>query len=77
MTVALASCEKSLEKAGATEGNSVLTVMTRSGENDAKVSYPVTIYVMNEDGQCVRRLQLTSANDQLSMKLQPMTYHMP
>lgn len=75
MTVALASCEKSLEKAGATEGNSVLTVMTRSGENDAKVSYPVTIYVMNEDGQCVRRLQLTSANDQLSMKLQPMTYH--
>ena len=75
MTVALASCEKTLEKAGATEGNSVLTVMTRSGENDAKVSYPVTIYVMNEDGQCVRRLQLTSANDQLSMKLQPMTYH--
>ena len=75
MTLALASCEKSLEKAGATEGNSVLTVMTRSGENDAKVSYPVTIYVMNEDGQCVRRLQLTSANDQLSMKLQPMTYH--
>ena len=75
MTVALASCEKSLEKAGATEGNSVLTVMTRSGENDAKVSYPVTIYVMNEDGQCVRRLLLTSANDQLSMKLQPMTYH--
>lgn len=75
MSVVLAGCEKTLEKAGTAEGNSVLTVTTRSGENDAKVSYPVIVYVMNEDGQCVRRLQLTSADDQLSMKLQPLTYH--
>lgn len=75
LSLAFVSCEKELEKAGAAEGNSVLTVTTRSGESDAKVSYPVTVYVMNEDGQCVRRLQLLSADDQLSMKLQPMTYH--
>ena len=75
LSLALVSCEKDLEKAGAAEGNSVLTVTTRSGESDAKVSYPVTVYVMNTDGQCVRRLQLLSADDQLSMKLQPMTYH--
>ena len=75
LSQAFVSCEKELEKAGAAEGNSVLTVTTRSGESDAKVSYPVTVYVMNEDGQCVRRLQLLSADDQLSMKLQPMTYH--
>lgn len=70
----LTSCEKSLEVAGATEGNSMLTVQTRADESSAKVSYPVTVYAMNGDGQCVQRQQLLSDNDQLSMKLEPMTY---
>ena len=70
----LTSCEKSLEVAGATEGNSKLTVQTRADENSAKVSYPVTVYAMNGDGQCVRRQQLLSDDDQLSMDLEPMTY---
>ena len=70
----LTSCEKSLEVAGATEGNSLLTVQTRADESSAKVSYPVTVYAMNGDGQCVRRQQLLSDNDQLSMNLEPMTY---
>lgn len=70
----LTSCEKSLEVAGATEGNSMLTVQTRADESSAKVSYPVTVYAMNGDGQCVRRQQLLSDNDQLSMNLEPMTY---
>ena len=74
MLVALASCEKSLEVAGADEGNSTLNITTRSGGNDAKVSYPITVYAMNGEGQCVRRQQLLTASDQLSMKLQPMTY---
>ena len=70
----LTSCEKSLEVAGAAEGNSMLTVQTRADESSAKVSYPVTVYAMNGDGQCVRRQQLLSDNDQLSMNLEPMTY---
>lgn len=74
MLVALASCEKSLEVAGADEGNSTLNITTRSGGNDTKVSYPITVYAMNGEGQCVRRQQLLTASDQLSMKLQPMTY---
>lgn len=73
--LAMFSCEKGLDVAGAAEGNSVLNVVTRSGESDAKVSYPITVYVMNTDGQCVRKLQLLTANDQLSMKLQPLTYN--
>lgn len=74
LSAAFVSCEKELSVAGSAEGNSVLNVVTRSGESDAKVSYPVTVYVMNGDGQCVRRQQLLSASDQLQLKLQPMTY---
>ncbi|MBQ3699369.1 MAG: FimB/Mfa2 family fimbrial subunit [Prevotella sp.] len=74
MVMALASCEKNLEVAGAAEGNSMLSIITRAAEGDAKVSYPVLIYAMNPDGQCVRRQQINSAADQLMMKLEPMTY---
>ena len=73
--LALVSCEKNLEVAGAAEGNSTLTIKTRAASNDEKLSYPVTVYAMNDEGQCVRRLQLNSADDQLLMKLQPMSYH--
>lgn len=69
------SCEKELGVVGAEEGNCLLTVQTRSGEADAIVSYPVTVYAMNSDGVCVRRQQLMSASDQLSMNLQALTYH--
>lgn len=75
MLTAFTACEKSLDVAGAAEGNSVLNIVTRSGESDAKVSYPVTVYVMNSDGQCVRKQQLLSATSELLLKLQPMTYH--
>ena len=70
----LTSCEKSLEVASTTEGNSLLTVQTRAESNTAKVSYPVTVYAMNGDGECVKRQQLLSDNDQLSMDLSPTTY---
>lgn len=70
----LIGCEKSLSVEGAAEGSSVLSVITRSGETDAEVSYPVTVYVMNQEGVCVRRQELASASDQLSLKLQPTTY---
>lgn len=70
----LIGCEKSLSVEGAAEGSSVLSVITRSGETDAEVSYPVTVYVMNQEGVCVRKQELASASDQLSLKLQPTTY---
>lgn len=70
----LTSCEKSLEVASTTEGNSLLTVQTRAESNTAKVSYPVTVYAMNGDGKCIKRQQLLSDNDQLSMDLSPTTY---
>ena len=72
--ISLTSCEKSLEVATTTEGNSMLTIQTRADESSAKVSYPVNVYAMNSDGQCIKRQQLLSDNDQLSMDLQPMTY---
>lgn len=72
--VTLVSCEKELSVAGSAEGNSVLNVVTRSGESDATVSYPVTVYVMNGEGQCVRKQQILTAADQLQLKLEPMTY---
>ena len=70
----LTSCEKSLEVASTTEGNSLLTVQTRAESNTAKVSYPVTVYAMNGDGECIKRQQLLSDDDQLSLSLQPTTY---
>ena len=70
----LTSCEKSLEVASTTGGSSTLTIQTRAEANTTKVSYPVTVYAMNGDGECIKRQQLLSDNDQLSLDLQPMTY---
>ena len=70
----LTSCEKSLEVASTTGGSSTLTIQTRAEANTTKVSYPVTVYAMNGDGECIKLLQLLSDNDQLSLDLQPMTY---
>ena len=70
----LTSCEKSLEVAGAAEGNSLLTIYTRSDDAASEVSYPVMVYAMNADGQCVRRQQLVSADDRLALQLEAMTY---
>lgn len=72
--MALYSCEKAQEVAGAAEGSSMLTVQTRSGETDAVISYPITVYVMNNEGVCVRREKLLTANDELSLHMQPLTY---
>ncbi len=74
LLTALYSCEKAQEVAGAAEGSSVLTVQTRSGETDEEISYPITVYVMNNEGVCVRREKLLSANDELSLHMQPLTY---
>lgn len=47
LLAALTACEKSLTVEGAAEGNSILSVVTRAGDAEATVSYPVTVYVMN------------------------------
>ena len=71
---ALCSCEKDLAVEGAEEGNSALTIMTRSGNGDAKISYPVTVYAMNSSGTCVRKDVLTSSTSQFTWNLKPLTY---
>jgi len=51
-----------------------LTIYTRSDDAASEVSYPVMVYAMNADGQCVRRQQLVSADDRLALQLEAMTY---
>ena len=75
MLATLTACEKNMIVEGAEEGNSVLSVVTRTGDGVATISYPVTVYVMNSSGVCVRKQVLTSASDQLSMNMQAATYH--
>lgn len=51
-----------------------MTIYTRSDDAASEVSYPVMVYAMNADGQCVRRQQLVSADDRLALQLEAMTY---
>lgn len=82
LTVAIAlftSCEKVQfeEDRHVAEGNSLLTVTTRASDTespDAKVSYPVYVYVMNADGDCVAVQAIESEDDPISLKLADGTY---
>lgn len=73
----LTSCEKELVADGANEGSSTeqqpVTILTRGTGNDAKISYPVHLYVMNADGLCVKKETLTEGNT-LSLSLPSATY---
>ena len=79
-----ASCEKSLmdddddnlespEPAAAQSEESSLTIATRSG-GAGSVSYPVTVYIMDSEGTCLRCETLASAADELSVRLASATY---
>lgn len=73
----LTSCEKELVIDGANEVNSTeqqpVTIFTRGTGNDAKISYPVHLYVMNADGLCVEKETMTEGNT-LSLSLPSATY---
>ena len=72
------SCEKYAvyEGPGVEEPNSMLVVRTRAALSDgaepqeqAKVSYPVNVYVFDEVGKCVELAEITSGDDEMSFKL--------
>ena len=77
------SCEKELmteeEKSSTTEettkddADSKLTIVTRAPSGEV-ISYPVTVYIMDGEGHCVKRESLISSADELSVKLPAATY---
>lgn len=52
-----------------TEANSSLTVITRAGEADEIISYPVHLYIFGSDSKCVGKQKLESANDKILFAL--------
>ena len=77
------ACEKELmteeEKKSNTEettgedADSKLTIVTRAPSGEV-ISYPVTVYIMDGEGHCVKRESLISSADELSVKLPAATY---
>ena len=77
------ACEKELmteeEKKSNTEettgedADSKLTIVTRAPSGEV-ISYPVTVYIMNGEGHCVKKESLISSADELSVKLPAATY---
>lgn len=69
----LGSCAQEVINDPEPEPNSMLKVMTRSGE-EAVVAYPVRLYVFGDDGKCKNMQILEDASNQLSVKLPEGTY---
>lgn len=76
------SCSKDIlpenEESGfAKEANSILNIHTRTGTDangDAIISYPVNVYVFDENDKCVEYLTLANSEDVLSLNLIEGTY---
>lgn len=76
------SCSKDIlpenEESGfAKEANSILNIHTRTGTDangDAIISYPVNVYVFDENDKCVEYLTLETSEDVLSLNLIEGTY---
>lgn len=69
----LSSCTQEVINDPEPEPNSMLKVMTRSGE-ETVVAYPVRLYVFGDDGKCKTMQILEDASNQLSVKLPEGTY---
>lgn len=69
----LGSCAQEVINDPEPEPNSMLKVMTRSGE-ETVVAYPVRLYVFGDDGKCKTMQILEDASNQLSVKLPEGTY---
>lgn len=77
--MSLTACEKEIiseesTNSQSTPPNSSLAIMTRSGGTDGVVSYPITVYVMNNLGTCVDQKVLSSADDDLVFQLEAQKY---
>ena len=78
--IMLTSCSKTVsdidDPSASYGGNSSLNIITRSGNEDAKVSYPVQVYLFNSNNACIAVQTLADADDDLSIEdLKAGTYH--
>ena len=78
--IMLTSCSKTVsdidDPSASYGGNSSLNIITRSGNEDAKVSYPVQVYLFNSNNACIAVQTLADANESLSIEdLKAGTYH--
>lgn len=75
----LMACEKELATESgdqtASTANSELTITTRAASDGTEVSLPVTLYVMDNNGICVKKETLTSTAEGISMELPAGKYH--
>lgn len=73
------ACEKELATESgdqtASTANSELTITTRAASDGTEVSLPVTLYVMDNNGICVKKETLTSTAEGISMELPAGKYH--
>lgn len=78
-TCLLMACEKELATESgnqtASTANSELTITTRAASDGTEVSLPVTLYVMDNNGICVKKETLTSTAEGISMELPAGKYH--
>jgi hypothetical protein len=78
--IMLTSCSKTVsdidDPSASYGGNSSLNIITRSGNEDATVSYPVQVYLFNSNNACIAVQTLADADDDLSIEdLKAGTYH--
>lgn len=78
--IMLTSCSKTVsdidDPSVSYGGNSSLNIITRSGNEDATVSYPVKVYLFNSNNACIAVQTLADADDDLSIEdLKAGTYH--
>lgn len=76
----LTSCSKTVsdidDPSASYGGNSSLSIITRSGNEDATVSYPVKVYLFNSNSTCIAVQTLADEGDDLSIEeLKAGTYH--
>ena len=76
----LSSCSKTVsdidDPSASYGGNSSLNIITRSGNEDATVSYPVKVYLFNSNSTCIAVQTLADEDDNLSIgELKAGTYH--
>lgn len=78
--IMLTSCSKTVsdidDPSASYGGNSSLSIITRSGNEDAIVSYPVKVYLFNSNSTCIAVQTLADEGDNLSIEdLKAGTYH--
>ncbi len=76
----LSSCSKTIsdidDPSASFGGNSSFSIITRSGNEDAIVSYPVKVYLFNSNSTCIAVQTLADEGDDLSIEeLKAGTYH--